>query len=75
MELTDVLKQVGGACDFVETSNYYYNEHICTKNGQNIKVRLDYTLMYDVDDNIIRFGVCEGCKTCFYHKDFRSDSL
>ena len=75
MDLTDILRSAGRAESFAETSNYYYENHICKKSGHNIKVRLDYTLLYDVTEEIIRFGVCEDCNTCFYHRDFRSSGL
>jgi hypothetical protein len=75
MELLNRLKTFASAEKFVQTANYYFENHICEKSGKAIKVRLDYTLSNDITDDIIRLGMCEECKTCFYHKDFQSGKL
>lgn len=70
MELLSILKKVSGSTEFVESGNYYYEHHQC-KDG-DVKVMLDFTLSNDMDDSILRFGICPHCGKCFYHKDFES---
>lgn len=60
------------AKEYVETKNFYYENHNCKTTGDNIKVNLEYTLSNDDTDKVIRFGICDNCKTCFYHYDFIS---
>lgn len=70
MDLLSILKETSNASDFVETSNYYFQNHSC--NNKEVKVMLDFTLSNDKDDSILRFGSCPQCGRCFYHKDFES---
>lgn len=74
MDMLDKLKACNDIKKFINTSNYYFENHNCTKTGNNIKVQLNFTLSNDIDDNILRFGICPECGICFYHKDFQSKS-
>ena len=75
MDMFNIMREAGSAEKYKETSNYFFVEHICEKNGNNIRIHLDYTLGCEKSDEILRFGVCRDCRTCFYHKDFRTDGL
>jgi hypothetical protein len=76
--MTDLLNYFKGAANiktFKETKNYYYDNHNCPSQGNNIiKIRLDYMLSSDLDDAVLRVGICEKCGLCLYHKDFQSKS-
>lgn len=65
------LKIIGKAKEFAETKNYYYDYHICPNTGENEKVMLDFTLKNDLTDEILRFGMCQKCGLCCYHKDYQ----
>ncbi len=75
----DILKEAisifDGAENFLETKNYYFEKHNCGKNGENIKVLLDFSIVNETTDKIIRFGYCDRCRTVFYHRDFVSKRL
>ena len=73
--LNEVTKIFGDVEKYTETKNYYFQNHKCEENGEDIKVLLDFTLGNETTDKIIRFGYCEKCKTLFYHKDFISKRL
>lgn len=72
MDLLSKLKEVSTAKEFVESKNYYFQNHLCLNSNEEVKVMLDYTLSNDRDDNILRFGICPSCGKCFYHKDYES---
>ena len=73
MEYISLLKEFGeNVKNYSETKNFYYENHNCPVLGNNTKVKLDYTLINDETDKVLRFGICGGCKTCFYHYDFIS---
>lgn len=74
-DMLGYLKSLAGIKDFEQTKNYYFDNHKCSAAGNNtVRIRLDYTLSNDVDDAILRFGVCGDCGLCLYHKDFQSKS-
>lgn len=75
MELLEKLKSIGSSSDFIESKNYYYDYHICASTNQKEKIQLDYTLANDLTDEIIRFGSCDKCGTCIYHKDYNGKSF
>ena len=75
MNLIKVLCDAAKAKEFVCSSNYYYECHICGCDGDNKRIHMDNILANDTTDEIVRFGVCDGCGICFYHKDYRSGSL
>ncbi len=75
MDMFKVMREACSAEKIKKTSNYYYENHICEKSGNNIKIHLDYTLSTDKSDEIMRFGVCGDCGTCFYHNDFHSSGF
>ena len=70
MDLLSKLKEVSASSEFVEVKDYYYHTHQC--GGSDVKIRLDFVLSNDIDDSILRFGLCDKCGKCFYHKDFES---
>lgn len=72
MDLLSKLKEVSASKSFEESKNYYFQTHLCEGNGQEVKVMLDFTLSYDKNDCILRFGICPCCGKCFYHKDYES---
>ncbi len=71
-DLKEMLFDAGG---FVNTNNYYFENHACTKTGQNIKVQMDLTIRHDKTNNIVKLGQCPQCKTVFYHEDYESRSI
>ena len=75
MDMFKIMREACSAQNYKETSNYYYVEHTCEKNGDNIRIHLDYVLGCEKSDEILRFGLCGGCSTCFYHKDHRCGGL
>lgn len=76
MDYLALLKGFGADVEnYKETKNYYYENHICQATGDNKKVNLDYILSNELTDKVLRFGVCNSCKTCFYHYDFISKKL
>ena len=75
MDMFNIMREAVSAKKLKKISNYYYEEHICEKTGNNVRIHLDYTLSCDRHDEILRFGVCSQCGTCFYHSDFKSDGL
>ncbi len=75
MDLIESLKELGGGKDYVETNNYYFQNHLCEADGKNKKIMLDYTLSSDVSDNIIRLGICRECGRIYYHRDFKDGSF
>lgn len=76
MDLLEVLQSFNKKVDnYTETSNYYYQYHNCSKIGNNIKILLDYTLLYEKTSEIVKFGICEDCRTCFYHRDYKTRSF
>jgi hypothetical protein len=72
MELIDLIRNNRDISSVEETSGYYYTQHTCATTGESKRVKLDYTLSSDLDDRIIRFGICEDCGKCYYHKDYES---
>lgn len=75
MDLFNVMKDAVSAANLKKVSNYYYEEHICEKSGNNIRIHLDYMLSSETDDEMLRFGICKQCSTCFYHKDFKQSGF
>ena len=75
MDLLNVLREAGKSKNYKKTSNFYYEDHICEKSGNTIRIRLDYMLSNELTDDVLRFGVCRECDTCFYHNDFQSKGL
>ncbi len=76
MELLENLKDlIKNSSEYEETRNYYFQNHNCDKNGNNIKVQLDYTLSCDISDKIVRFGQCPYCLKTFYHYDYNSKTF
>lgn len=75
MDLLTNLKQLKNTEHFINTSNFYFENHTCEKSGNTIKIRLDYVLSNEITDDILRFGICPDCGICFYHKDFQSKGL
>lgn len=70
MDLIEVFKQLGRCEEYEETKNYYFERHLCPKDGKEKKIMLNYTFSGDITDRIIRLGRCEKCGRVFYHKDF-----
>lgn len=76
MELLENLKDIfNTASSFEQTKNYYFENHICHKTGDNIKINLNYKISSDDNDKIMKFGICNDCKKVFYHYDFENNSL
>ncbi|MBR6399985.1 MAG: hypothetical protein IKS17_02015 [Firmicutes bacterium] len=75
MDMMEVLRGIGCAKNFKSTSNFYYDDHICGKSGDNIRIRLDYVLSNEVTDDVLRLGVCPDCGLCLYHRDHQSSGL
>ncbi len=76
MELLDSLRDImSNATGFEKSKNYYFENHICQKTGNNIKVNLDFKLSTENNDKIMKFGMCKHCKKVFYYYDFESHSL
>ena len=61
--------------EFKKTKNFYFEDHICSADGQNKRVRLDYMLSCEESDEVLRFGICKDCGICFCHGDFISQGL
>ncbi len=70
MDLLSIVKELENSENFVETKNYYFENHLC--GNENKKVELEYTISNDKSDEIVRFGFCKDCNKCFYHKDFET---
>ncbi len=76
MELLDILKNISStAKSFEQTKNFYFVNHICEENGNNVKIMLNYKLSTDENDKILKFGICQHCKKLFYCYDFENNSL
>lgn len=76
MELLDTLKDIMlNADSFEKSKNYYFENHICKKTGNNIKVNLDFKLSNEDNDKIMKLGICKHCKKVFYYYDFESKSF
>lgn len=75
MDLLEKLRAFAQSKEFIESRNYYYDYHICSKTNEKEKISLDFTLSNDITDEIIRFGKCEKCGICIYHKDFQNNSF
>ncbi len=76
MEQLSQIKQILLQAESFENSkNYYFENHFCQRQGENVKVKLQYTLKTDNSDKIVKFGHCEHCNTVFYHEDFDSKSF
>lgn len=76
MELLENLKNIISKANYFEKSkNYYFENHICKETGKTIKVDLDFKLSNENDDKIMKFGLCNNCKTLFYYYDFESSSF
>ncbi len=74
--LNNVKAMLNEAEAYVKTSNFYYENHICQKNGgENVKVDFNLTLKHGKDGKIINFGICKHCKTIYYHEDYDSKSF
>lgn len=75
MDYLALLKGFGADVkNYQETKNFYYENHNCSSTGNTKKVNLDYIISNETTDKVMRFGICEDCKTCFYHYDFISKS-
>lgn len=75
MDLLNELKSADKSCDFIETKNYYYENHICAVSGNTEKVNLDFTLSCETTDRILRFAKCALCGKYFYHYDYSAKSF
>lgn len=76
MELLDNLKDIIlNANSFEKSKNYYFENHICEKTGNNTKVNLDFKLSNENNDKIMKLGICQHCKKVFYYYDFESNSF
>lgn len=76
MELLSSLKEImQNAQDFQKTKNFYFENHICEKDGNNKKVYLEFKLGNDNTDKIMKFGICKDCGKAFYCYDFESKSI
>ena len=76
MDLLYNLKDIMlNATNFYESKNYYFENHICEKTGNNIKINLDFKLSNENTDKIMKFGQCKECNTIFYHYDFEAGSF
>lgn len=76
MELLTSLKNImENATDFEKSKNFYYENHICQKSGNNKKVELNFKLSNDNTDKIMKFGICQDCKKVFYYYDFESTGI
>lgn len=77
--MMDLLKNmksiVNNSQNFIESKNFYYENHKCEKTGNNKNIKLDYILSCETTDKILRFGMCDECKTCFYHNDYNSKTF
>lgn len=71
MDLLSELQKIKDCSDFVQTNNYYYDYHQCSATNSKQKVMLDFTLKNDLTDDILRFGICDKCRLCIYHKDYQ----
>lgn len=74
VDLVEFIRNNSAVNSMEETNNYYYTHHNCKSGGQS-KVQLNYTLATDLDDGIVRFGICSECGKCFYHKDHESKAF
>lgn len=73
MYFFDVIEELKKCENFSESKNYYFQQHICEDSGQNIKIELKHKLTDESTKDIYLFGICDKCRTCFYHKDYESD--
>lgn len=76
MDLLTSLKNImENVADFEKSKNFYYENHICQKSGNNKKVDLSFKLSNDKTDKIMKFGICQDCKKVFYCYDFESTGI
>ncbi len=76
MDLLENIKDIMlNASSFEKNKNYYFQNHICKKTGNNIKINLDFKLSNDNTDKIMKFGICKECNKVFYYYDFESSSF
>ena len=75
MDLLEYIKRLSARRDFAESKNYYFETHSCPVVNEDIKIRMDYTFSTDIDDSILRLGICPHCGICYYHRDFASKGL
>ena len=75
MDLLEKIRSLSICTDFTESKNYYFETHSCPVKNEDIKIHMDYTLSTDIDDSILRLGVCPHCGKCYYHRDFASKGL
>lgn len=76
MELLNSLQQImQNAKCFEKVNNFYFQNHICEKDGNNKKVNLEFKLANDNTDKIMKFGICADCGKVFYCYDFESKSI
>ncbi len=73
--LENLKSMFENAEEFVQSKNFYFENHICKKSGETKRVNLDLKLSKDNDDKIVKFGMCQECKTLFYKYDFESNSF
>lgn len=72
MDLLNNVKSIlNESSDFIESKNFYFEQHKCEKTGNTVNIKLNYKLSCDMTDDIILFGQCSECKVCYYHKDFQ----
>lgn len=76
MDLLDNLKDMmATATDFKYCKNFYFENHLCTKTNEFVKINLDFKLSIETDDKVMKFGICKHCNTLFYHNDFEAKSF
>lgn len=76
MDLLENLKNmVQTATEYKQCKNFYFENHTCEKTNENVKVNLDFKLSSDLDDKIMKFGICKHCNTLFYHYDYEARSF
>lgn len=75
MNLLKELKNINTVSDFTESSNFYYDYHNCSASGNKEKIMMDFTISNELTDEILKFGICDKCRLCIYHKDFKGSSF
>lgn len=75
VDLLEKIRNLASCTDFEESRNYYFETHNCPAVKENIKIHMDYTFSSDMDDSILRLGICPHCGKCYYHRDFASKGL
>ncbi len=75
LDLNKIKDTLNAAETMRISKNFFYETHSCAVHGSQVKVMLDYKLMTEQSDKIIKFGACPYCNDVFYHDDFESKSL